>query len=141
MARRVQVAAAEAPLVAAGAEATEGKLEELVAGAAVEGTAPAARGAEARERAEGVVVVREAPVRAAMVAEVREAAERAATAVETRATVVKVATAVEVGATAVEARVKAARAARAAVVVDWGLAEGRYTKWECHRCQTLGPGD
>ena len=51
MARRVQVAAAEAPLVAAGAEAAEGKLEELVAGAAVEGTAPAARGAEARERA------------------------------------------------------------------------------------------
>ena len=71
------MAAAEAPLVAAGAEAAEGKLEELVAGAAVEGTAPAARGAEARERAEGVVVVREAPVRAAMVAEVREAAERA----------------------------------------------------------------
>ena len=128
------MAAAEAPLVAAGAKAAEGKLEELVAGAAVEGTAPAARGAEARERAEGVVVVREAPVRAAMAAEVRAAAERAATAVETRATVVKVATAVEV-------RVKAARAARAAAVVDWGLAEGRYTKWDCPRCQTLGPGD
>ena len=135
------MAAAEAPLVAAGAKAAEGKLEELVAGAAVEGTALAARGAEARERAEGVVVVREAPVRAAMAAEVRAAAERAATAVETKATVVKVATAVEVGATAVEARVKAARAARAAAVVDWGLAEGRYTKWDCPRCQTLGPGD
>ena len=138
------MAAAEAPLVAAGAKAAEGKLEELVAGAAVEGMASAARGAEAREKAERVVVVREAAVRAAMAAEVRAAAERAATAVETRATVVMVATAVEVGATAVEARVtaaRAARAARAAAVVDWGLAEGRYTKWDCPRCQTLGPGD
>ena len=121
-----------------------GELEELVAGAvtmeAVEETALAATDAEARERATRVVVVREALVRAAMVAKVREAAERAATAVETRATVVKVATAVEARATAAEARVKAATAARVAVVVDWGLAEGQCTKWECRRCRTLGPG-
>ena len=106
----------------------------------VEETALAARDAEARERAARVVVVREAAGRAAMVAEMREAAGRAATAVEPRATVVKVATAVEVRATAAEARVKAARVARAAVVVDWGLAGGQCTKWECRRCRTVGPG-
>ena len=83
-------------MVAAGAKAAGGKLEELVAGAVtvetVEETALAARDAEARERAARVVVVREAAGRAAMVAEMREAAGRAATAVEPRATVVKVAT-------------------------------------------------
>jgi len=84
--------------------------------------------------------VRAAVVRAATAARAREVAGRVATAVETRATVVKVATVVETRATAVEARVKVARAARAAVVVDWGLAEGQCTKWECHRCRTLGPG-
>ena len=58
-------------MVAAGAKAPGGELEEPVAGAvtmeAVEETALAATDAEARERAARVVVVREAPVRAAMV--------------------------------------------------------------------------